>query len=176
MQLTQSDASAIQSTARHVGVWNRDIVTDSELVSALFHNFYNCESDAGVEQCVALVPTKLWPDIESKIVDVLGRSHPGELFVYQPIIPAAAVLEQLDDRVRHVMEVVTNYLANPTGIVEYEIDYSDGSRQRWCQFKLLETVDGEFCRKANCPEDRIRNAVFCRAHQYETIYGQLPPE
>ncbi len=152
----------------------RGVITDDELVSALFDNFCGCESDGGIEQCVAVVPQRLWPQIGNKVEATLNRPHPGDLFVYQPITPTMDELEQLDNRVRQTMAVVVKYLANPTGVVEYEIDDPDGLRQRWFVFKHFETVVGEKCRNPACDEDRIHNGVFCRAHHYEMIFGQPP--
>ncbi len=175
MQLTRSDAAAVQTTGKHVRALERDAFTDDELVNALFDNFYGCDTDCGIEQCVALVPHRLWPQIQDKVRATLNRLHPGDLFVYQPITPTPDELEQLDDRVRHTMAVVMKYLASPTGVVEYEIDDPDGLRQQWFAFQHFETVAGEQCRRPACTEDRIRNGVFCRAHHYEMIFGQQPP-
>ena len=175
MQLTGSDASAVHHTGRLVRLLNRGVISETEMVNALFDNFYGCQTDGGIEQCVAVIPERLWPQIEQKVADTLGRTHPGELFVYRPITPTPSELDQLDDRVRHAMAVVVKYLKNPTGVIEYEIDDPDGLRQRWFNFKDLDTVRGERCRKSDCNEDRIQFGVFCRAHHYEMIYGQPPP-
>jgi hypothetical protein len=153
----------------------RNILTDDKLVNALFDNFYGCETDAGIEQCVAVIPKRLWPQIENKVAETLNRPHPGELFVYHPIEPTEDELEKLDNRVRQTMAIVTDYLADPTGVIEYEVDDPDGLRQQWFVFKHFETVAGEKCRKSECAEDRIHNGVFCRAHHYEMIFGQPPP-
>jgi len=154
----------------------RDEISEAEMVNVLFNNFYSCETDLGIEQCVALIPKRLWPQIEEKVCDTLARSHPGELFVYLPITPTPSELDKLDDRVRHIMAVVVNYLQNPTEVIEYEIDDPDGMRQQWFLFKHFETVAGERCRKPNCGEDRIHNGVNCRAHHFEMIFGQPPPK
>lgn len=175
MQLTRSDAAAVDTTGKHVRCLERGVLTDDELVNALFDNFYGCETDGGIQQCVAVVPHRLWPQIKDKVFTTLNSVHPGELFVYHPITPTPDELEQLDERVRHTMAVVMKYLANPTGVVEYEIDDADGLRQQWFVFQQFETVAGEQCRRPACTEERIRNGVFCRAHHYEMIFGQPPP-
>lgn len=173
--MTRSDAAAVHTTGKHVRCLERDVLTDDEMVNALFDNFYFCETDGGIEQCVAIVPHRLWPQIQEKVRATLNRVHPGELFVYQPITPTPDELEQLDDRVRHTMTVVMKYLANPTGVVKFEIDDPDGRRQQWFVFQQFETFAGEKCRRPACTEDRIRNGVFCCAHHYEMIFGQPPP-
>jgi hypothetical protein len=175
MRLTRSDAAAVHATGKQVRWMECDVVTDDELVSTLFDNFFGCETDGGIEQCVAVVPKRLWPQIENKVAETLGRAHPGELFVYRPINPTESELEQLDYRVRQTMAVVMRYLANPTGVVEFEIDDPEGLRQRWFEFKQFETIVGEKCRKPACSKERIHNGVYCRAHHYEMIFGQPPP-
>lgn len=175
MQLTRSDASAVHQTGNLVRLLNRSVISDAEMADALFDNLFGCQTDGGIEQCVAVMPERLRPQIENKVTDTLNRLYPGELFVYHPIRPTAIELDQLDDRVRHTMAVVINYLQNPTGVIEYEIEDPDGLRQQWFVFKRFETVAGEPCRKPDCGEDRIHNGVFCRAHHYEMIFGQPPP-
>lgn len=175
MQLTRSDAFAVHRTGRLLRFLIRDEISEAEMINVLFNNFYSCETDLGIEQCVALIPKRLWPQIEEKVRDTLARSHPGKLFVYLPITPTLSELDKLDDRVRHTMAVVVNYLQNPTEVIEYEIDDPDGMRQQWFLFKHFETVAGERCRKPNCGEDRIHNGVNCRAHHFEMIFGQPPP-
>jgi hypothetical protein len=175
MQLTRSDAAAVHTTEKYVRWMERSVITDDELVNALFDNFYGCETDVGIEQCVAVVPQRLWPQKENKVADTLKQAHPGELFVYHPITPTRRELDELDHRVRHTMSLVINYLGDPTGVIEYEIDDPDGLRQQWFLFKHFETVEGEPCRKPDCGEDRIHNGVHCRAHHDEMIFGQPPP-
>ena len=175
MQLTRSDASAVHVTGKHVRWMERNAISDDEMVNALFDNLYGCETDAGIEQCVAVVPQRLWPQIEGSVAETLKRAHPSELFVYRPHTPTQDELNELDHRVRHMMSVVMKYLANPTGVVEYEVDDPGGLRQQWLVFKHFETVVGQPCRRPDCDEDRIRNGIHCRAHHYEMIVGQPPP-
>ncbi len=175
MQLTQSDASAVHSTGKQIRGLERNVITDEELVNALFCNLSVCDTDDGILQCVALMPRRLWPLITEKLDDIGGHPHPGRLFVFVPFAPTDEELEHFDRRVRHAISIVADYLQNPTGKVEFEIDDPDGMRQRWFVFKHFQTVAGEKCRKFNCGDDRVQDAVFCAAHHFEMIYGQPPP-
>lgn len=172
MQLTRSDASAVQQTARLVALLDRGVVLEAELVKGLFDNLHGCDTDLGIEQCVARIPARLWSQIEERATEILSRTHPGEPYFYQP---TQDEMGRLDARVRHAVAVVLEYLKDPTDAVEYPIDDESGLRQKWFLFKTFETVANEKCRKAECEEDRIRNGVYCRAHHFEMIFGQRPP-
>ena len=171
MRLKRVDAQAIRYTLILVNARNNKTITDAEIAGALFDNLYWCETDDGIRQCVAVLPQSVWASVRFKIGDTLKNVHPGELFAYAPFTPTATELKKLDARVRHLMSVVTEYLDNPTGVVAFEID----DPHNWRRFRQLATVSGEPCRKPDCSADRVRLAVYCLEHQFDMLYGELPP-
>ena len=177
MPLTQADAIAVKSIAKLVNLCERELISDTELVEALFQNVARCESDIGIEQCVALVPKLHWQQIDSWMK--VKRKEPclsDFLAIFHPTNPTELERQELNERIQHAFGIVANYLANPTGIVEYEIDDLDGLRNQWFLFRQFESVIGEPCRSEQCDEDRIRNSVYCPVHHYEMVFGQSPPD
>lgn len=175
VKITRVDAGAIRGVGRCLRAWERSGLTDEELVYELFRRVLHCETPAGIEQCVALMPPSLAPVIEQQIAEISAQTHPGEWFVSAPHQPTAAELEQLDQRVREIFASILHALAHPVAVVEYPIDDPDGLRQNWFVFRFLETVPGEKYRHAECQAARVALGVFCPAHHFEMVYGQPVP-
>ena len=174
-KISNADADSIQRCANYVAAFRRNIITESELVTSLFHAIRGCDSNLGIEQCVAQMPDTLHDEIRSRTIALATKDHPGDLFVFQPILPTVEELLDLDERGRHVVDVVNNYLNHPTGNIAYNFDENDLPQKRWFNVRHFDTMIGSKCKKPSCTNDRIKLGVFCPAHHYQILCGTPPP-
>ena len=141
----------------------------------LLDHLAGCDSNFAAEQCAAQLPTQFHNELTQQITRWLSDKHPGELFVFDPIVPTDSELTEMDKRVRKMGNASLDYLENPTGIKDYQTDPMEIPQTRWAALKQTETIDGQSCKTNNCENNRIKLGVFCPRHHFEMLYGSPPP-
>ncbi len=179
MNLPLKDARSVEACRKLATCWEKGLILDAEVFPRVMSYLDGCTDD-GVQQCIAVLPYRLGPQLLRQIDEVRSQPHPGKYSVYAPMFPREQHdLDTLDSRAKRTLRIVEDYLRSPTGPVAFEVDHDSHHRaileEVWETCQKFETVPGEMCRREKCHEDRIQYAVFCRAHHFEAMYGELPP-
>ncbi len=173
--ITHAEAYAIDRVSKLCDFWGRGIINDAEFVTSMLHDLSHCHSRFAAEQCVARLPSQLHDELTHQIQHWLSSEHPGELFVFAPCNPTDHEMQELDCRVREFGNAMLNYLANPTGEQGYQTDPLESPPMQWLKSLHASTIDGQYCKRDNCNNCRVKFGVFCPEHHYEMLHGEPPP-
>ena len=173
--VTHAEAETIDRVSQLAAFCEDGIITKSDVVTSILHNLSFCPTVFAAEQCVARLPQQFHDELTRQLSSCLSNTHPGKLFVFQPIVPTHEELLELDNHVWTIGNAMLGYLDNPTGQQEYKTDPLELPRTRWNSIQQYQTIDGQYCKHDNCGNCRIKLGVFCPKHHFEMLYSKPPP-
>jgi hypothetical protein len=178
MDLTYGEATAIDKVRRMVGLWRRNILTETEIVRGVVMELVQAGDGAErvIPHCVAALSPELRGRLFEYVRELATREYRGWYFVIGPGLNEQE-LEGLRLRCQSISEAIVTVLREAEGrLMSLDQAAAIGVDVFWARFRDQPTAGNPPCRSAECTALSLNASIYCARHHYEQIVGRTPPE
>ena len=177
MDLTFSEAMAIDMVRRMVTLWHRDILTEAEVVRGVVMELVLAGD--GAERVIANCAAVLSPELRNRFLDYVGEvassDYRGWYFVIGDGL-SEDQLERLRPRCRTICDGIVAVLREAE---ERPMSLDDAAAINldlfWTRLRDQTTTGNPPCRSPQCEFASLNTSIYCARHHYERMVGRPPP-